>query len=264
MGKKSQQKKQQNGPAATKENTIKKLPAQKRVELNQLIDSLLQFGFNPTNTPADQWNQYVQMKTLLSRVQVIESEIKAKGTGGSGAGSKGNRSTYIESFTKWVKEHGAEFDGIEIAEYPSYELGLSATKSFKMGETLLTIPKNIIMSLDNVSETIAPMMAQLPMIESMLNVKLAFSLLVERLNPNSFWKPYLDILPQKYSTVMNFTVAEMQELKGSNVLSNALNQCKNIIRQYAFINKFIQTIKEEQCDPMLSLLKDRFTYDLYW
>lgn len=252
MGKKSQKIK------SNPKEVNKKLPIVKWVELNQLIDSLLQLGFNPAHTLTEQWNQYMQMKTLLARVQSIEAELKVKSTGGK------NRATYISSFIEWAKVNGAEFDGVDIAEYSNYELGLVATKPFKHNEIFMTIPKKMIMSLDNVSASIAPMMSQLPMIESMLNVKLAFSLLVEKLNSNSFWKPYIDILPDKYATVMNFSVHEMQELKGSSALGAALNQCKNIARQYAFINKFIQNVKDEQSDPLLAMLKDKFTYDLYW
>lgn len=121
----------------------------------------------------------------------------------------------------------------------------------------------MIMSLDNVSASIAPMMSS-PIIESMSNVKFAFWLIVEKLNPDSIWKPYLDILPDKYSTVMNFSVNEMQELKGSSALPAALNQCKNIARQYAYINKFVKNKQVDNVDPVFEMLRERFTYDLYW
>lgn len=260
MGKKSQKK-----PAAAnvsaKDIPGRKLPVLKRIELNQLIDQLLQLGYNPTTSLPEQWAQYVEIQSVLARIQSIESELKVKMSGGGG---RGRRTAYIDSFTEWAHSNGASFNGIRIAEFPQYELGLVAERQFAKGDLFITVPKEMVMSLDNVSASLAPMMAQLPMIESMLNVKLAFSLLVERLNPNSFWRPYIDILPDRYSTVMSFSVADMQELKGSSALSSALSQCKNIARQYAFINKFIQSVKEEQSDPVLNMLKDKFTYDLYW
>lgn len=271
MGKKSH-KKQANTAAAApsvvpssnatqaNKDTVRRLPVLKRIELNQLIDRLLQLGFNPTTTLPAQWQQYVEMQTVLARVQSIEAELKVKPP----RGSRG-RSTYIENFVEWARANGATFDGIEIAEFPQYELGLVASRALARGDNFIRIPIEMVMSLDNVSPSLAPMMAQLPMIESMLNVKLAFSLLVERLNPNSFWRPYIDILPDRYATVMSFNVQDMQELKGSSAQSLALAQCKNIARQYAFINKFIQSVREEQCnDPVLLMLKDKFTYDLYW
>ncbi|KAG4074422.1 hypothetical protein HA402_000401 [Bradysia odoriphaga] len=248
MGKKSQKK-------DNKKENSKQLPVLKRVELNQLLDNLLKLGFSTTNSLTEQWNEFVEMKTLISQIQVIESELKVKNSGKT-------RLACIEKFVEWAKTNGAEFDGIDIAEFPNYELGLAATKDFKQNDLLITIPRKMIMSLDNVSASVLPMMSS-PIIESMSNVKFAFWLIVEKLNPDSFWKPYLDILPDKYSTVMNFSVAEMQELKGSSALPAALNQCKNIARQYAYINKFVKNRQVDAVDPVFEMLRERFTYDLY-
>lgn len=269
MGKKLQQKKQQHQSSTSKDSaaapttsslnqpTMKKLSPMKRNELNHLIDKLLQLGFTASDTI--KWDQYVEIQTVLARVKDIESELKLKSSGGNR-----DRSTYIKAFTKWAQDNGAEFDGVEIAEFPNMGLGLKATKDIAKDNLFAIVPNSMIMSLDNVSSAISPMMSQLPMIESMHNVKLAFSLLVERLNPDSFWKAYMDLLPTKYSTVMNFSVSEMQELKGSCALPAALNQCKSIARQYAFIHKFLHTVRDEQTDPVLELLRSKFTYELYW
>lgn len=250
MGKKPQKK-------DNKKEMYKQLPVLKRLELNQLLDNLLRLGFSSANSLTEQWNEFVEMKTLLSQIQSIESELKVKTSGKT-------RLTCIEKFVEWAKNNGAEFDGVQISEFPNYELGLAAAKELKKDEIFITIPRKMIMSLDNVNESIAPMVMSAPIIESMSNVKMAFWLIVERLNPDSFWKPYLDILPDKYSTVMNFSVAEMQELKGSSALPAALNQCKNIARQYGYINKFVKNKQIDDVDPVFEMLRERFTYDLYW
>lgn len=137
MGKKSQKK-------DNKKDSSRQLPVLKRVELNQLLDNLLKLGFSTTNSLTEQWNEFVEMKTLISQIQVIESELKVKNSGKT-------RLTCIEKFVEWAKANGAEFDGIEIAEFPNYELGLAATKDFKQDELLITVPRKVIMSLDNVS-----------------------------------------------------------------------------------------------------------------
>lgn len=271
MGKKLQQKKQQQS-SATKDSAptssssssnqpiMKKLSPMKRNELNHLVDQLLQLGFTASDTKTKTcWEQYVEIQTVLARIKDIESEMKIKTTGGNR-----DRISYVKTFTKWAQDNGAEFESIEIIEYPNMGLGLRATKDIAKDDLFAIVPNSMIMSLDNVSASISPMMSQLPMIESMHNVKLAFSLLVERLNPDSFWKPYMDLLPTKYSTVMNFSVSEMQELKGSSALPIALNQCKSIARQYAFIHKFLRTVGDEHSDPALELFRSKFTYELYW
>lgn len=237
----------------------RKLSHQKRIELNNLNDALLKIGFQATSTVTEQWKQYLELQAILANVQAVESELKAK----SAAGGR-NRAYGIDNFLRWATQNGASFDGIQISRFHSYELGLVAARDFKEGELFVSVPRRMIMSMENVSATIAPILSQMPLIDSMQNVKLAFSLVVERLDPNSFWRPYIELLPEKYSTVMYFSWAEMQELKGSSALPAALGQCKNIARQYAFIYKYLQNIAEAQCDTLVNLLRERFTYDLYW
>lgn len=238
---------------------VRKLSHQKRAELNNLNDELLKIGFQKTNTVTEQWKQYLELQAVLANVQNIESELKIKSsTGGR------NRAQGIDNFVRWATQNGASFDGVRISRFHSYEFGLEATREFKEGDLFAVVPRQMIMTADNVGAAIAPILAQMPLIDSMQNVKLAFSLIIERLDPNSFWRPYIDLLPEKYSTVMYFNWSDMQELKGSSVLPAALAQCKHIARQYAFIYKYLQNIAEAQCDALVNLLRDRFTYDLYW
>lgn len=244
---------------AVRENVSKKLSQQKRNEINQLTDYLLKLGFDPAHGLNELHSQYVEINTNLQRLQVIESELKAKSFNGK------NRLATIERFYEWAKSNGAQFDGVRIQQFPHYELGLVATKDFKRGEFFATIPKKMLFTLENLSETVIEVMNQMPVIDTMLNVKLAFALVIERLSGNaSFWKPYIDMLPERYPTVMYFTPNEISELKGTAAFVMSLNQCKHIARQYAFIRKAIQNLPCDRPDSMLGILKDRFTYDLYW
>ncbi|XP_055386662.1 actin-histidine N-methyltransferase [Condylostylus longicornis] len=247
MGRKNQ-KKQNN---AAKTENAKKLSPQKRNELNSLVESLLKLGFKQANNPTEMWNQYNELQSLLDRVIAIENSVKLKNS----SNSNKLRTNKIENFIKWAKENGALFDKVKISEFPGYELGLEATAEIKKGETLITVPRKIMMSeLTVPSNKIG---TDIPFFDTMANVKLAFILLLEKLDENSFWKPFIDILPEQYSTVMYFNYSEMQELKGSNCFSNALNQCKSIARQYAFIYKCVQTSKEAE------ILKEKFSYEMY-
>lgn len=243
----------------TRDHLARKLSQQKRNELNSLTDYLLKLCFDSTATISDMWTQYNDIQSHLERIQAIESELKIK------SHSAGNRSAATQKFYEWAREHGAQFDGVEIQQFPRFELGLMAGKDFRCGEQFVTIPQRMILSIENASETVLDVLALLPVLDAMPNVRLAFALVVERLNGgDSFWKPYIDLLPERYSTVMYFTPHEMNELKGSSALVMALNQCKHVARQYAFIRKAIQNIVDKQSHAMLQVLKDRFTYDLYW
>lgn len=245
-----------SAPAATS-STVRKLSNQKRSELNNLNDELLKIGFQKTNNITEQWRQYLDLQAVLANVHKIEADLKIKS-------SARNHSQGIDNFVRWATQNGASFDGVGISRFHQYEFGLEAIREFKEGDLFAIVPRHMIMTADNVSSAVAPILAQMPLLDSMQNVKLAFSLIIERLDANSFWRPYIDLLPERYSTVMYFNWTDMQELKGSSVMPAALAQCKHIARQYAFIYKYLQNIAEAQCDALVRLLRDRFTYDLYW
>lgn len=94
----------------------------------------------------------------------------------------------------------------------------------------------------------------------MPNVLLAVYLLVEKFTPNSFWKPYLDILPKSYNTVLYYSYNELEELKGSPTLEVALRQIKSIVRQYAYFHKLFWNSE----DTVSELMKDKFSFAEYW
>jgi protein-histidine N-methyltransferase len=172
-----------------------------------------------------------------------------------------NRETAIENFVAWASD--AQFDGVKISEFPGYDLGLEAAKDFKEGELFMVIPKKMIFSFDQ--PCFEAVVKNIPNIQSMSSMGLAIILLFEKLKPNSYWKPYLDILPEKYSTVLYYSMDEMKELKNSSALLAALKQCKIIARQYVYLFKHIQEkVAAGDESEFISVLKDRFTYDLYW
>lgn len=237
------------------------LPVLKRLELRQLVDSLLQMAFIKTSVPADQWQQYVDMQTLLDRIRSIESELRWRPAGG-----RNQRVQHIATFKQWARSNGAQFDGVDIVEFAGFGLGLVARRPIERGSVFVTVPQPMIMTVDNVAAGLRRLMRQMPMVEEMMSVRLAFSVLVERLDEQSFWRPYLNVLPERYSTVLSFTVNDMQELRGSSALPEALNQCRSIARQYAFFHKLLH--KEdgggEEVDALVEVLREKFTYELYW
>lgn len=231
-----------------------RISAQKRNELNATVDSVLKLGFKQTANLNELFDVYVAIQTLLERVVLIESALKVK------KASKSRKSS-IDLLKKWVLEHEGKFDGVSISEFPGYELGLEATKPHKKDDLIIEIPKKVLMCDEtSLSEDMEEAVKTIPMLEKMENVRLAFTLICEKVRKESFWKPYLDTLPEKHSTIMNFTASEMQELKGTSTFGTTLKQCIAIARQYAVIYKSIQTSSGSK---ILDDLKEKFTYELY-
>lgn len=206
MGKKT--KRGVSSTAITKENS-KKLSMTKRNELNGYVNSLLKLGFIQTINAVEQWNQFIEIYSLLERIKTIENEISV-------VRKNNRRGSALEDFTKFIVENGAQIDGVEITEFPGYDLGLLALKDYKENEMFVTIPDKLVFTFDKAADNVQYAAKMVSLIASMPNISLAFFLMIERLNPDSFWKPYLDVLPERYATVMYLTPTELNELKGKS------------------------------------------------
>lgn len=168
------------------------------------------FFFAVSSNPAymtQLWNNYLDISEVLLKVKRLE-EMKTESS---------ERSQGIGHFTNWLTENGARVDGVSISEFPGYELGLKAETDFAENQLILEIPRALIFS----TYTAAPELAVLqndPLVQHMPQVALAIALLIERHKENSKWKPYLDMLPGSYTTVLYMKTTDMIELKGSPTL----------------------------------------------
>lgn len=176
------------------------------------------------------WDNYVEISTILEKVKRLE-EMKTESS---------KRSQGIGQFINWLKENGANVDGASVAEFPGYDLGLKAERNFLENELILRIPRGLIFSIHNAAPELITLQND-PLIQHMPQVALAIALLIERLKENSKWKPYLDILPTTYTTVLYMTAADMIELKGSPTLGKCLY---NLLNKYLHKNilKYLKNI----------------------
>ena len=77
-----------------------------------------------------------------------------------------------------------QFTGIEISEFEGYELGLKATKEFKEGSLVLTVPTKVMMTEKDAKESeLGSFITVDPLLQSMPNITLAMFLLLEKHNP---------------------------------------------------------------------------------
>ncbi|KAI9700444.1 MAG: hypothetical protein M1836_002459 [Candelina mexicana] len=94
--------------------------------------------------------------------------------------------------------------------------GLVALADLEQGEELFTIPRTAIISVQNsaLSEKLRSVLEDLDPWLSLIVV-----LVYERLQgPDSKWKPYLDIHPQQFDSLMFWSQQELSELQGSAVV----------------------------------------------
>ncbi|XP_077293295.1 SET domain containing 3 [Arctopsyche grandis] len=230
----------------------------RREHLICTIDQLMMVAAPPpsptlaSNTD-DVWQRHLQLRTLTETI----SELETTGSPGAPPPARLER---VAQFTRWLSDNGVDLSGIEITEFPNYGLGLKATKSFTEGENIINIPRKLIMTEDSAKKSIlGAFINKDPILKLMPNIALVMYLLLTKFTPNSFWKPYIDILPTSYDTVLYFSLEDLEDLRGTPNFKPALKLCQDIARQYAYFFKQLQNSSE----PVADILKKVFTYKEY-
>ncbi|XP_076359658.1 actin-histidine N-methyltransferase-like isoform X2 [Tachypleus tridentatus] len=230
----------------------KKILPQTRIQLNELVDQVLQkcTTFAPQN-PKQECEEYREIYKILQKICVIEKEYMLP---------LPVRQNHWEGFLAWCKQHGTQSDKVTIQPLDKEEYGIVAKSELKEGEVFLTVPRDLIISSTTAKKSkLGPLLEKDAILQEMPNVVLALHLLLEYFDPESFWQPYLSILPAEYNTPLYFTCEELEELQGSPALEETVKTCRNIARQYAH---FYKTFQSNPAAKSL-LLKDFFTYDFY-
>ncbi|KAG8561533.1 hypothetical protein GDO81_015380 [Engystomops pustulosus] len=244
MGKKSRVKTQKSGSGAAAAVSPK--------EMMNLISELLQKCSNPNSAPGREWEEYVQIRGLVERIRKKQKGLSVI--------FDGKREDYFPELIQWARENGASTEGFELSEFPGEGFGLKATREIKAEELFLWVPRKLLMTVESAKNSaLGSLYSQDRILQAMGNITLAFHLLCERANPNSFWLPYIKTLPSEYDTPLYFQEEEVQYLQSTQAIHDVFSQYKNTARQYAYFYKVIQTHPNANKLP----IKDAFTFDDY-
>ncbi|XP_017662913.1 PREDICTED: histone-lysine N-methyltransferase setd3 [Lepidothrix coronata] len=225
MGKKSRVKTQKSGTGATATVSPK--------EMLNLISELLQKCSSPPPGPGKEWEEYVQIRSLVEKIRKKQKGLSIV--------FDGKRDDYFPELIKWATENGASTEGFEIANFEEEGFGLKATREIKAEELFLWVPRKLLMTVESAKNSVlGSLYSQDRILQAMGNITLAFHLLCERANPNSFWLPYIQTLPSEYDTPLYFEEDEVQYLQSTQAIHDVFSQYKNTARQYAYFYKVIQ------------------------
>ncbi|XP_053553459.1 actin-histidine N-methyltransferase [Bombina bombina] len=244
MGKKSRVKTQKSGSGAAAAVSPK--------EIMNLITELLQKCSNPNSIPGREWEEYIQIRNLVEKIRKKQKGLSVV--------FDGERKDYLPELMEWARENGASAEGFQLAEYPEEGFGLKATREIKAEELFLWVPRKMLMTVESAKNSVlGPLYTQDRILQAMGNITLAFHLLCERVDPNSFWLPYIKTLPSEYDTPLYFEENEIQYLQSTQAIHDVFSQYKNTARQYAYFYKVIQN------HPSANKLnlKESFTFDDY-
>ncbi|EDV99648.1 actin-histidine N-methyltransferase [Drosophila grimshawi] len=215
---------------------IPSLSEKDRRALNAIAQAILKLVQTQTANPNEEWKQYVELQRLLDSMMLLEKPLQLATRSpedSSGVESEKTRLAKVAAFNEWARAGGVQSDCVEITTFPGYQLGLRAKRDIAAEELVLSVPRKLIFSEELLPEWKRELFRNFP---THLNV--TYTLIIEKVRgAASAWQPFIDTLPTRYSTVLYFTVDQMQRLRGTSACSAAMRHCLVIARLYASMYK---------------------------
>jgi hypothetical protein len=128
-----------------------------------------------------------------------------------------------DTFLQWFSSNGGVQYGISIATTETKGRGVYADKDIEEGATLLQVPKKLIVCVDTLKASNDPVVVELSRaFQTEEQILAAFLLLEKHRSERSFWKPYLDVLPEYIPNLLVFSNEELEALGDESLRQKAL------------------------------------------
>ncbi|KAI9184252.1 Histone-lysine N-methyltransferase setd3 [Blastocladiella emersonii ATCC 22665] len=201
-----------------------------------------------------EWQYFEEIHEL--QVELMETQAKAAAKYGKqragSASAVAPRSALplgerLSKFKKWLVANGVSKDApVEFKANLHEGVGAVATRDVAKDEEVLRIPRSLVMS--TMSAQRSPRIRDFLTADRQVNglpaaVILVVHLLEHKFDPTSFYKPYLDVLPDAFALPYFFDPEDLAELKGSSVLREVYVQLCDMLRTYALIFDAVEKSK---------------------
>lgn len=128
----------------------------------------------------------------------------------------------FQIFEKWLLDNGAKFPSLELKDYGDEVRGVHATADIPPDEVIMEIPLKCLITVEMGKDTAVgqKILQSNISLDAPKHIFLMLFMLIDRQNPNSFFKPYYDILPKTLHNMPIFwTEEELRYLQGSYLLT---------------------------------------------
>jgi len=186
-------------------------------------------------------------------------ERPRKGGGGAyqSTGSSGDR---WDVFEEWINKFGVDTTAFRAEMCGDQGVGLVAERDIRQGEKLIHVPRHLMITADIAlrNADMAHLFQTDVLLRRIESLALSMCVLRERLLGSwSKFAPYLDIIPQEFSTPLWFSPDEVVTLKGSPVLDKVTSRIRGHARQYCHLYNVIKS------GAVPSIPPTQFTFELF-
>jgi len=118
-----------------------------------------------------------------------------------------------KAFVRWFRENGGIISSkLELKERNGLR-GVYFKERMRRGETIVSFPRTLRMEEKSAMKSKgATIFKELKQAEVFPDLRMVLYLIYEKHNPDSFWKPYIQVLPTDYNNIMSLTDAELRKL----------------------------------------------------
>lgn len=138
-----------------------------------------------------------------------------------------------QAFKEWFEDNGGVFKKIDVFQSEAMGRGLIAVEDIQENDLIIKVPANVVLSMKTLRQATDPSL-QLLTKGFEPETALAGWLLYEKCRGDeSFFKPYIDILPTYISSLIYFSKDELHELENPEFFDEALLMQEVILREHA-------------------------------
>ena len=136
----------------------------------------------------------------------------------------------FEDFLLWFRSNGGVETGIGIQSYSADYRGIECKQQVEENSQVLHIPLQLSLSASKASSH--PIHTKIIASLGQPDLALIAILLYEKNNKDSFWKPYLSILPNQVRNALYFTKEELEAFQNPSLRKRILALQKQMNENY--------------------------------
>ncbi|MFY0566891.1 SET domain-containing histone-lysine N-methyltransferase [Archangium lansingense] len=126
----------------------------------------------------------------------------------------------LAALLRWLEDGGARFPKLNVVRQENGERAVLARTDIATGEAVLQVPRSHLLTLEVAKSSDIGRLIRSHVSPDNEELYLASFLLQEKHRPDSFWKPYVDSLPEAFPHVpLFFSASERALLQGSFLLT---------------------------------------------
>jgi SET domain len=151
----------------------------------------------------------------------------------------------FDNFREWLCMNGVDmrtasfrFGRVTDGDDASDNATLFAIREIPAGQTFVSVPSSIMLSSKTAAKSsIAEFLESAPALRSVPSIVLSLHLLAEAVDCESFFRPYIQVLPAHFSIPFSlpFSAADMMSLQPSIALARAVRTLRSLLMQYTKI-----------------------------